>query len=1147
MKIHTWLKETLHWGAWRRKKDPTMPISFREAVEEELASIGYELPKHAEKEGLQPRWDISLKQVSDPKELLAQWKLLDLEELYIEVAYAHVPLVRYLRLFKARCDLSPVAKRAIEVASETQFFRKLQAQHDPAELSGLDQPTSTPDELLAKLNVLINSGQCLYYFRAFPRNRLRGCTIQLAKSFRGIGPDKTIGNPKLADDLRHLNRLMIEELFPDQIRRKEAQELENLYSRIHEAKGNLSALCLSGGGIRSATFALGILQGLARRKLLPEFHYLSTVSGGGYIGGWLTAWLHHEGHHTEQILKDLRYNQPKSPVEPEPKEVVHLREYSNYLAPKLGLFSADSWVLIATYLRNLSLNWLVLAPFLLAACTIPRIYFSILNSRPPATIMGLFLWVGLLMAILGVAYAAFAHPGAASTMAAPNRPETDKAKEFLRFEGQPQFLWFCFLPTMLSAVLLTTFWLWYHFSGVFFESPIILWKGESSKPDLRNYILLGTVLHALGWLGGQAWLVFRASRLVRLRWPVVEVGTGALGGLLLWVAARICYPYMPRGVAEDTGLFLYAAFAVPGYVLVYLLAGTLFVGASSRRAPDEDREWWARMGAWLLIGLSLWLLVNGWVLMGPILSHDIARGLLPAVGGLSGLVTLILSHSGATEAQPKSNQEQDWRAVVSGYAVQAAAPLFVACLAAAFSLFLGHLIHALVIHRGMWPDLVQQFMGEVCFEDASPWTKQGYIAVLLWTPWSLAFRVMLFLVVVGLVMSWLINLNRFSLHYVYRNRLVRAYLGASNPRRRPNYFTGFDEGDNVALAELRDKAKGRGQRPFHIINMALNLVSGGKLAWQQRKADTFTASRLHCGNYRLGFRPSKQYAGSENRRGLTLGTAITISGAAANSNMGYHSSPVICFLMTLFNIRLGSWLGNPGPAGQRSFEKGSPSIPAYYLAKEAFGLSDETSPFVFLSDGGHFENLGLYEMVLRRCKLIVVCDAGCDPHCELEDLGNAIRKIRADLGVRIEIDRFNIYSREDKRYEALDKDEIGKYCAIGKIYYPAQNGSPEQPPGTLLYIKPAICGAEPKDVLNYKAVNKTFPHETTGDQFFSESQFESYRALGLHIILNRICKEEPKGGDLLGDLMRQAQDYLDGPPEKMPDALQTALKPVGVN
>ncbi len=112
-----------------------------------------------------------------------------------------------------------------------------------------------------------------------------------------------------------------------------------------------------------------------------------------------------------------------------------------------------------------------------------------------------------------------------------------------------------------------------------------------------------------------------------------------------------------------------------------------------------------------------------------------------------------------------------------------------------------------------------------------------------------------------------------------------------------------------------------GFKPFHVVNVALNLVSGQRLAWQQRKAQSFTVSPLHSGNYELGYRDSAEYGG---RDGITLGTAVTISGAAASPSMGYHSSPVKGFVMTLLNARLGAWLGNPGDAGERTWRQDGP-------------------------------------------------------------------------------------------------------------------------------------------------------------------------------------------------------------------------------
>src|SRR5207247_7085328 len=135
-----------------------------------------------------------------------------------------------------------------------------------------------------------------------------------------------------------------------------------------------------GGGIRSATFGLGVLQGLARKELLDKFDFLSTVSGGGYLGSWLSAWIHRKGIDTVQ--KRLKNESPPSPLNPEPDPIVHLRSYSNYMSPKLGLLSADTWTLGAIFIRNLILNWLILMPLILLVLLLPRFFVAAVAHGP---------------------------------------------------------------------------------------------------------------------------------------------------------------------------------------------------------------------------------------------------------------------------------------------------------------------------------------------------------------------------------------------------------------------------------------------------------------------------------------------------------------------------------------------------------------------------------------------------------------------------------------------------------------------------------------------------------------------------------------------------------------------------------------------
>src|SRR5712691_6236669 len=157
--------------------------------------------------------------------------------------------------------------------------------------------------------------------------------------------------------------------------------LKAILAAIHGLKEKRTALCISGGGIRSATFGLGVLQGLARCGLLDKFHYLSTVSGGGYIGSWLSAWVKNHAQGIGGVVAELQ-SRPASTLKSEPRPIHHLREFSNYLAPRTGLTSVDFWTLITTFIRNMFLNWLVLISWLAAAMMIPRLYLAAINLQP---------------------------------------------------------------------------------------------------------------------------------------------------------------------------------------------------------------------------------------------------------------------------------------------------------------------------------------------------------------------------------------------------------------------------------------------------------------------------------------------------------------------------------------------------------------------------------------------------------------------------------------------------------------------------------------------------------------------------------------------------------------------------------------------
>jgi GNAT superfamily N-acetyltransferase len=561
--------------------------------------------------------------------------------------------------------------------------------------------------------------------------------------------------------------------------------------------------------------------------------------------------------------------------------------------------------------------------------------------------------------------------------------------------------------------------------------------------------------------------------------------------------------------------------------------------------------------------------------------------IIAPLGGVSGLITLFLGFGSKTPA--KSETDRSWLAVVLEGASKAAAPIFMLFILILLSLVSSWLLNALATH--LHGQGLTEAAGPESIGLRMPPKPLAHNLILHNATLSLILEMAGILGLIGILMAVTININQFSLHAMYRNRLIRAYLGASRrPEERKrlfNPFTGFDPRDNEAMCNLRfddvrlarvlyrdhlsdstrrllehchrggapenfqDLSRALDQdirrliergaldsmshepvfgpaclerlkvltrippeqeawretltwlrsillnrldkvepRPLHVLNIALNLVRGENLAWQQRKAQSLTVSALHCGSFNLGYRRSQDYGKNVFlNRPISLGTALAISGAAASPNMGYHSSPAVTFLLALFNVRLGWWLGNPGSAGAATYSRASPAFAVGPLFSEAFGLTDAGHPYVYLSDGGHFENLGLYEMVLRRCHSILVVDAGCDPVGFFEDLGNAIRKIQVDLGIEIEMDLELL-----KRQPASSVSR--GHHAIGSIRYDKVDGTAAV--GTIVYLKPSLTGDEPTDVHEYAVHHPAFPHESTSDQFFDESQFQSYSRLGEH-------------------------------------------------
>ncbi len=942
---------------------------------------------------------------------------------------------------------------------------------------------------------------------------LRPYTRGLLKRYLAGGKTPDSGEP--APETSELNQLLLEDAFADHIQPKDNTTLDGIFSKM--LSQHQTALCLSGGGIRSATFALGIIQGLAQHNLLGRFSYLSTVSGGGYIGGWLSAWSHHEGF--DQVVGKLKTNS-NIPIATEADPVHHLRQYSNYLTPQLGLFSADTWTLGATYLRNLLLIWLVLLPFLAALTAAPLLAVSLADYKVDfSNPLSLALVGGmlLLVVVLTVLAVRFVHAYIPAPDPVPSQAKSLADRPHQSARDQVAFINSCLVPFSVAVLALILIWQWVRQ----LDSTLPLWaatlydslglgqaKGLTIWSKGGLYIMIGTAsTHVMGWLLA---IPSRKKPVLQVLMFLVIAAIGAFAGFLMLLTAKLL---QYESVDVNTCL------GFPCFLLAVILTGYLFEGIISRFIPDSRREWTARYTAWLLIVAFGWLFLTSIVLLGPGLISQIKLE-IAGLGLGSGILTALLGSSTKTAGPGQGAGSRHGKGSASGiigilstYTLPIVATLTLLTLLVLLSLFDRLLIEL----------LNDQLASSV---DSKPLLRTLTAVTPLFVLGLLA--------AIGYLIASAVDTNQFSLHAMYSARLIRAYLGASRPPsvRQPDPFTGFDEADNIPMGDLsrqpeqttnQPPAAPKGKAPFHIINIALNLVSGQNLAWQERKAEAFSVSPLHAGSLSLGYRRTTRTSddttttqqatntvagGSQpyvygGDKGISLGTAMTISGAAASPNMGYHSSPMIAFLMTLFNVRLGWWLGNPGPAGDKTFYQSKPALAVKPIWDELLGKTDDLNEYVYLSDGGHFENLGLYEMVLRRNRFIVVSDASCDEKCTLEDLGNAIRKIRIDLGIPIDFaDKFDVRARSHK-VPATD----GKYWALGRIRYSAVDkrtngptGEADETDGLLLYIKPGFYGTEPRDVFNYATTQSAFPHESTADQFFSESQFESYRILGKHVL-----------------------------------------------
>ena len=834
----------------------------------------------------------------------------------------------------------------------------------------------------------------------------------------------------------------------------------------------LTGLAFSGGGIRSATFNLGVLQKLAEKGILEHIDYLSTVSGGGYIGSWFTSWIKRSGS-ISKVTARLNSKKSADPMADEVRPIRWLRMYSNYLSPDSSIMSADAWTMGITWLRNTLINQFILLLLLCTALSFTKNIFQgwdfiascdrlYSNEVAVTAFTCAFIIVGAVFAAVGMRTFNKEYPNEKITPFGRHPLFTYALAGWALFSAFMTSAWFTHWITKRDPIIEK----WSDYPVLFpgaamFVSLIAVALvgnyGEHHRiKSTRDFwaAIIGSSLAATivaGFLLKLVWYIFASTLEVNYHFDCQNGSFPCILGYIQRFASL-------RVVTFIFGIPLVLEAICWTVIVRMYIMGILF--------PDERREWWGRMGAIIHRFILLWILVTSCVFLLPQTPRMLeGYSIISLLGGWAAIVGFGVRLAFTSGKTPENKDK-------SGLNVK---EIFIR--AAPYLFMIGFLL-----------------LGAYTLEFFHK--KSGFKDNL-----GMSLLTTVILAVLTLVLSWRAGVNEFSLHYFYRNRLVRAYLGATRRRteraKTVNPFTGFDSGDDMKLDQLT--ASNNYYGPFPLINTALNATVVSELDRQDRKAESFVFSPLYCGYdfsatrsasfnknglFNYGYRPTGEFAG-----GPELGTAMAISGAAVNPNMGYHSSAATAFLLTVFNVRLGWWIGNPRL--KATWKNAEPPLGLMYTLKDLVGKSTADSNYVCLSDGGHFDNMGLYELVRRRCSLIILGDAEEDADALCEGLANSVRRCRIDFGVEIEIDVTTITNKDAKTQ--LSQTHV----AEGKIHYPGASGFI----GKLVYIKTALTQNASVDLREYKMKNPIFPQQSTGDQFFDEEQFESYRKLGYSSVM----------------------------------------------
>jgi hypothetical protein len=810
-------------------------------------------------------------------------------------------------------------------------------------------------------------------------------------------------------------------------------------------------LAFSGGGVRAATFALGVLQGLTqkidnqRRCLLDDVDYISSVSGGGYIASWLSQQITNCGY---QETRDAL----RAPVD---TKVATVRSYGSYLTPQRGFFSTDTWRMVAGYLVRLVPNLLFIGLALTSLILMPYLIRNWTNIavHPHIKHWSIGAWLWLPCICLAVhAFASFA-TGIPAKM---------------RTAGS-LFLIVAFITAIPLAVWIDAGDYWFLGARDYSEKTVILHR--------RQLIFSIAVITqgALAVFG--AWRLREANHKARL-----------IGG---WITSTLAgWTSLSVALSIINWLWLHSMREVTLAVapLLFSISYLAICAVWTYWVPfdDDDQEFinslWATTAS-----LSL-----GWALIALVCCvapHYLTPYFINLTKGdrqadWQSRLSVVLATVGAIAASLHSVFYDDSKVAVPQTLSERVRQKKQAA---------GDQLRSAI--AGIAPYLVLISMLVLAAMEG-PWLLRWLEATFPGhTVPDFELAVCILSAGLAVVVGSFMDLNRLSMKNFYRSRLTTAYL----------------EDKSVLLSDIADKdvVTERRIRPYPILNCAMNVTSESDLSVQSIRSRNFIFSPLFCGFHahsaqkgltREGYRPTTEYLSKMPPRvrlkerkkeaqvasGIRLNDPMTLSGAAANPAMGFHTSPALSFLLAMFNVRLGAWVGNPRHRSsyQHTASSGAPNL----LVDDFLGRTGDGSKYLMLSDGGHFENTGVYELIRRRSRLIFCCDSGCDGEYVFGDLLHLVERCQIDFGVTIII---------PEMYHLRPFGRTGyarSNFTIATVQY--DRGAT----GYLVIFKPTVTRDACETVRSFDRENASFPQVSTADQWFYESEFEAYRLLGTEVV-----------------------------------------------